>query len=115
MGFASRAKKHATLTDTYGSERTKDRKKKKKTKIIKERPSTSVNLGDLNRVLRQRASPDPDDEAEEGVVSGSSIWDLSGEDFNVDKEDVAELGDEREVRSSRTERLLVLLVTQFKH
>ncbi|GMI35708.1 hypothetical protein TrRE_jg2874 [Triparma retinervis] len=99
MGFASRAKKHATLTDTYGSERTKDRKKKKKNKTkIKERPSTSVDLGDLNRVLRQRASPDPDDEAEGGGASGSSIWDLSGEDFNVTKEDAAELDDERESR-----------------
>eukprot|EP00520_Triparma_pacifica_P015907 CAMPEP_0118635892 /NCGR_PEP_ID=MMETSP0785-20121206/2319_1 /TAXON_ID=91992 /ORGANISM="Bolidomonas pacifica, Strain CCMP 1866" /LENGTH=362 /DNA_ID=CAMNT_0006526957 /DNA_START=99 /DNA_END=1184 /DNA_ORIENTATION=- len=99
MGFASRAKKHATLTDTYGSERSKDRKKKEKRKKkvptkMTERPSTSVDLGDLNRVLRQRASPD---ETDEGGGSGSSIWDLSGEEFKIEKEDVTKMGDEREV------------------
>ena len=32
MGFASRAKQHATLTNTYGTERMKERKKKEKRK-----------------------------------------------------------------------------------
>ena len=84
--FASRAKAKA-LKDSYPSpkERKSKSKKKKKKSSSPERPGTSVDLNDLNRVLRQRMVTQ-----EPGVVpskkrttvnqraTSPSIWDLGG-------------------------------------
>lgn len=58
------------------------------------RPTTSVNLGDLNRVLRQQRSS-PDNEPRSGGSSSPSIWDLDGEE-SFRKEDVGDMNNDRD-------------------